>query len=140
MSDGQTNYTVTVTTPAPGSCSKTKNFTSVYNPDPIISSVTTNDLEVTINTVQNGNFQYSLDGINYQNSNTFMVTEGGLYMAYVREPNQCGEDQKPFAVIAIPAFFTPNNDGKNDKIIPLLVGISKLTSFRIWNRGYIGNR
>lgn len=114
MSDGQTNYTVTVTTPAPENCSKTKNFTLVYNPDPIISSVTTNDLEVTINTVQNGNFQYSLDGINYQNSNTFMVTEGGLYMAYVKEPNQCGEDQKPFVVIAIPAFFTPNNDGIND--------------------------
>ena len=36
--------------------------------------------------------------------------------------------------IYVPDYFTPNNDGKNDKIIPLLVGISKLTSFRIWNR------
>lgn len=95
LSDGQTNYSVTVTTPAPESCSKTKNFTLVYNPDPVISSVTTNDLAVTINTVQNGNFLYSLDGVNYQNSNSFTVTEGGLYMAYVKEPNQCGDDQKP---------------------------------------------
>lgn len=114
-SDGQTNYSVTVTTPAPGSCAKTKNFTLIYHPDPIISTVITNDLEVTIQTVQTGNFQYSLDGINYQNNNTFTVNEGGLYMAYVREPNQCGEDQKPFVVISIPAFFTPNNDGINDR-------------------------
>ena len=114
LSDGQTSYSVTVTTPDPGSCTKTKNFTLVYHPDPIISSVITNDLEVTIQTVQNGNFLYSLDGINYQNSNTFTVNEGGLYMAYVIEPNQCGDDQKPFVVISIPAFFTPNNDGFND--------------------------
>ena len=53
VSDGQTNYSVTVTTPAPESCSKTKNFTLVYNPDPVIASVTTNDLAVTINMVQN---------------------------------------------------------------------------------------
>jgi gliding motility-associated-like protein len=114
MSDGQTNYTVTVTTPSPELCSKTKNFTIIYHPDPVISSVTTNQLEVIINTLQNGNFEYSLDGINYQSSNTFTVNEGGLYIAYVREINQCGEDQKPFAVVAIPAFFTPNNDGIND--------------------------
>ncbi|WP_295337965.1 T9SS type B sorting domain-containing protein [Flavobacterium sp.] len=114
-SDGQTNYSVTVTTPAPGSCAKTKNFTLIYHPDPIISTVITNDLEVTIQTVQTGNFQYSLDGIHYQNANTFTVTEGGLYTAYVKEPNQCGEDQKPFVVISIPAFFTPNNDGINDR-------------------------
>lgn len=36
--------------------------------------------------------------------------------------------------IYVPDYFTPNNDGKNDKMLPLLVGVSKLTSFRIWNR------
>lgn len=36
--------------------------------------------------------------------------------------------------IYVPDYFTPNNDGKNDKMMPLLVGISKLTNFRIWNR------
>ena len=36
--------------------------------------------------------------------------------------------------IYVPDYFTPNNDGKNDKMMPLLVGITRLTNFRIWNR------
>lgn len=36
--------------------------------------------------------------------------------------------------IYVPDYFTPNNDGKNDKLYPFLVGVPKLTRFRIWNR------
>jgi gliding motility-associated-like protein len=36
--------------------------------------------------------------------------------------------------IYVPDFFTPNNDGKNDRAYPFLVGVTKLTRFRIWNR------
>lgn len=36
--------------------------------------------------------------------------------------------------IYMPDYFTPNNDGKNDRIMPLLAGVPKLTKFRIWNR------
>jgi gliding motility-associated-like protein len=36
--------------------------------------------------------------------------------------------------IYVPDFFTPNNDGKNDTAFPFLVGVTKLTRFRIWNR------
>jgi gliding motility-associated-like protein len=36
--------------------------------------------------------------------------------------------------IYVPDYFTPNNDGKNDKLYPFLVGVTKLTRFRIWNR------
>ncbi|WP_284651591.1 T9SS type B sorting domain-containing protein [Flavobacterium terrisoli] len=111
---GLPNYSVTVTTPAPENCSKTKNFTISYNTEPVISSVDTADLQITINTTQNGDFEYSLDGVNYQNSNVFTVPEGGMYMAYVREKNNCGFDDKPFIVVSIPDFFTPNGDNIND--------------------------
>lgn len=114
VTTGLPNYSVTVTTPAPENCSKTKNYTINYNLEPVISSIDTENLEVTINTTQNGDFEYSLDGINYQSSNVFMVVEGGMYIAYVRERNQCGADQKPFVVISIPDFFTPNGDNIND--------------------------
>lgn len=37
-----------------------------------------------------------------------------MYMAYVRERNNCGLDNKPFVVVSIPDFFTPNGDNIND--------------------------
>ncbi len=114
VSNGLTNYSVIVTTPAPENCSKTKNFSITYHAQPVISSIETNGLIVTINTTQSGDFEYSLDGIIYQSSNVFTVNEGGMYIGYVRERNQCGFDQKTFIVISVPAFFTPNGDNVND--------------------------
>lgn len=36
--------------------------------------------------------------------------------------------------IYVPDYFSPNGDGRNDRIFPFLVGITKLNRFRIWNR------
>ena len=36
--------------------------------------------------------------------------------------------------ILVPSGFTPNGDGKNDVIRPVLLGISKLNFFSIYNR------
>ena len=36
--------------------------------------------------------------------------------------------------IFVPDYFTPNGDNLNDKLEPLLVGITRLNSFKIWNR------
>lgn len=114
VSNGLTNYSVEITTSAPGNCSKTKNFSITYHAQPEISSIETNGLVATINTTQSGDFEYSIDGIVYQSSNVFTVSEGGMYIGYVRERNQCGFDQKTFIVISVPAFFTPNGDNVND--------------------------
>jgi hypothetical protein len=39
LTNGLTSYSVVVTTPAPESCSKTKNFTITYNTQPVITTV-----------------------------------------------------------------------------------------------------
>jgi gliding motility-associated-like protein len=36
--------------------------------------------------------------------------------------------------IFMPTAFTPNGDGRNDELLPVYVGISKLNYFRIYNR------
>ena len=114
LSNGLTDYSVIVTTPAPENCSKTKNFSITYHTQPIISTIDIKDLTVTINTTQSGDFEYSLNGIDFLSSNIFTVIEGGSYTCYVREINGCGADQKPIVVISYPDFFTPNGDGIND--------------------------
>lgn len=36
--------------------------------------------------------------------------------------------------VFVPTGFSPNGDGKNDRLSPILVGIAELNYFRIWNR------
>lgn len=107
-------YTVTVTSPAPQNCTALKTITVIEHNIPHIQEVTINETTATINIIGFGDFEYSIDGIHYQDSNVFSVIEGGFYTAFVREKHDCGSDYKPFIIITIPEFFTPNNDGNND--------------------------
>lgn len=113
-SKGLSNYSVIVTSLAPQNCSKTKDFNIIQISKPSIKDVVVNESKITINTTLTGDFEYSIDGINYQNSNIFNVAIGGNYTAYVKDNSNCGKDSKSFAVISYPKFFTPNNDGDND--------------------------
>lgn len=107
-------YTVTVTSLAPQLCSKTKTITVIEHNIPQIQEVVVTGNLATILISGFGDFEYSIDGITYQDSNVFTVSDGGLYTAFVREKYNCGDDQLQFIVITIPEFFTPNNDGIND--------------------------
>ncbi len=94
-------------------CSISQNFTVNINERPIISGVTIVNNSATIETNQ-GDFEYSIDGINYQSSNTFYLPIGGIYIAYVNEKSNCGTDNYIFSHLTYPPFFTPNGDGYND--------------------------
>ncbi len=110
--NGSNNYSVIVTNSS--NCSKTKNFTIIEYAAPIIQEVLVQGSTATIIMNQAGDFEYSVDGINYQDSNIFTIQQGGLYIAYVKEKHDCGLDTQSFIVISIPLFFTPNGDGVND--------------------------
>jgi gliding motility-associated-like protein len=105
-------YTVTVT--SPNGCTNLKTIVVNENLIPVITSVVIDDRRVTIITAISGDYEYSLDGINYQNSNVFENTVGGIKKAYVREKNNCGKATFDFTLIIIPKFFTPNGDTFND--------------------------
>ncbi len=113
-------YTVTVTKNY-GSliCSTTKTFTLIESEIANITSIQTEDWTdvdnvITVNTSGNGSYQYSIDGINYQDSNTFSGLLSGFYTVYVRDKNECGIVDENVFLLNYPKFFTPNDDGTND--------------------------
>ncbi|WP_299320309.1 T9SS type B sorting domain-containing protein [uncultured Maribacter sp.] len=59
-------------------------------------------------------YEYSLDGENYQDEPKFYNVEAGFYTIYARNKNGCGIDEEQISVIGFPKFFTPNGDGSND--------------------------
>jgi len=105
-------YTVTVSNA--NNCSSIKTIVVTLNTAPVIEDVVVNETEATIIISGTGEYEYSINGVDFQNSPIFVVNEGGIYTAYVREINNCGNDNQLFAVISVPLFFTPNNDSYND--------------------------
>ena len=61
-----------------------------------------------------GNYEYSIDGINFQDNPVFDITEAGTYNVVSRDKNGCDDEMQSVDVIFHPKFFTPNNDGIND--------------------------
>lgn len=74
---------------------------------------TDNSITVFLENNEAGNYEYSLDGINYQESNLFTNLTYGYYTVYVRDSN-CGADSENALVLNYPKYFTPNGDGYND--------------------------
>jgi gliding motility-associated-like protein len=110
------NYTVQVTSASPENCTITNNLNVIEKTISEIKyvEVVENTITIILENPTVGDFEYSIDGINFQASPIFENVEGGTQTAYVREINSCGNTSIKFYVIGIPSFFTPNNDGYND--------------------------
>jgi gliding motility-associated-like protein len=115
-------YTVEVSTlnPDPNSCSRIRTITVTASDIAQLDSVSISDLSasntVTVNVSGQGNYEYSIDLPNgpFQESNFFENISPGIHDLYIHDKNGCGTLQKTIAVLGIPTFFTPNNDGYND--------------------------
>ncbi|MDR6969488.1 gliding motility-associated-like protein [Flavobacterium arsenatis] len=110
-------YTVTVTDL--NGCEDTKKFIVEPSGRAEITSVEINDFaggenSVLINYTGLGDYQFSIDGTNYQDSPLFINVPSGFYIVYVKDINGCGVKEKEIYVLDYPKFFTPNNDGFND--------------------------
>ncbi|TDO97722.1 T9SS type B sorting domain-containing protein [Flavobacterium sp. 245] len=108
-------YFVDVTATSAGNCSNRKTIKVIELPAPEIQKIDVDNRTVTI-ILSNPEsyFEYSIDGINFQNANIFYDAPGGLQTAYAREKSGCKTASKSFVVLVFPAFFTPNNDSFND--------------------------
>lgn len=116
------NYWVTVTkNHGTVHCISTKNFSVILSNVAAISNIEVQDwtdienvIVVALTGTSIGNYEYSLDGITYQDSATFSGLISGDYTVYVRDKNGCGIVSQEVFVLNYPKFFTPNNDGYND--------------------------
>lgn len=82
---------------------------------PIITSIQITGSNVTINvTGGTAPYQYSLNGIDYQSSNTFYGLTRGPHKVYVLGANGCFPVIKEFLILNLVNAITPNGDGHND--------------------------
>lgn len=116
------NYWVTVTQNANGLiCSRTSDFQVVLSNEPTIKEIkfedwtdSQNSILILVDAISIGDYEYSLDGVNYQDSNYFEQLIANKYTVHVRDKNGCGISTDEIFLLIYPKFFTPNNDGYND--------------------------
>lgn len=100
-------------------CDSTKQLEVFLSNPARITSIETSDWthfqnEITVYVTGVGIYEYSLDGIHYQNSNQFSNLQSGAYTVYVRDRNDCGLVRQNVFLLMYPYFFTPNGDGINE--------------------------
>ncbi len=102
-------------------CSRMRTFTVVASDKAKITDVKIVDLaesnSITVSVaVSLGNYVYALDDEfgAYQSENIFTNVSAGIHTVFVKDLNGCGVTPKEVAVLGIPNYFTPNDDGYND--------------------------
>ncbi|MUU77776.1 T9SS type B sorting domain-containing protein [Winogradskyella endarachnes] len=129
-SSGETTRTITVEEPGEYTvtvsnvygdliCSEDKTVTVSISDIAVITNIDTEDWSQSNNTISvfvegNGDYEYSIDGVNFQADNVFTDLYVGDYTVYVRDLNGCGVVDEDVYLIYYPPFFTPNGDGKNE--------------------------
>jgi len=112
-------YTLTATNTAGRlSCSNSKEITLIIGTPPVISAIEIEDLQqnntVTIVPDREGEWQYQLDGGDYQLENIFSSVSAGTHILTINDPKGCGSVSEEIVVVGFPKFFTPNGDGMHD--------------------------
>jgi len=72
------------------------------------------NMTITVSATGTGDYEYSLDGGPWQDSNVFGNVTSGTHTVTVRDKNDCGLASTEALIVNYPHFFTPNGDGYND--------------------------
>ncbi|MDI1307126.1 MAG: T9SS type B sorting domain-containing protein [bacterium] len=101
-------------------CSRMRIITVSASDIATITNVNIVDLadvnSITVSVTGVGDYVYGLDDENgaYQNEPIFTNVSAGIHTIFVKDLNGCGVTPKEVAVLGIPNYFTPNDDGVND--------------------------
>jgi len=101
-------------------CSNTATINIINSSVAVIKQIIVSDWTDSQNSIQvivegSGDYEYSIDGENYQSSPEFFGLEIGEYTVFVKDVNGCGIADQSTYFLAYPKFFTPNGDGYNEK-------------------------
>lgn len=108
------NYWVKLQT---GNCFAMQNVKVLPYTQPIVSSIDISFAKVVVH-VKGGKapYKYSMDNINWQDSNIFTGVKRGEHMVYIKDSNNCHEVNVEITVPNIVNAITPNGDGSNDYV------------------------
>jgi gliding motility-associated-like protein len=100
-------------------CEETKDLTVIESSVAVVTNIEIQDWSQDNNSVSievqgTGDYEYSLDGTTYQESNRFDNLPRGDYQIYVRDRDGCGIAKEDIYLLFYPRFFTPNADGFHD--------------------------
>lgn len=126
------NYWVELTS---NGCTYRQNVNVTEYTIPIITSIEIDGTTVKVG-ASGGNppYEYSLDGVIWQTSNTFYDVPRGPHYVMVRDSKLCGEAKKEFAIINLINTITPNGDGRNETIDYSALMSHENLVFRIFDR------
>ncbi|MEZ4794607.1 MAG: T9SS type B sorting domain-containing protein [Flavobacteriaceae bacterium] len=87
-----------------------------------------------------GEYEFSLDGVTYQDEPFFEGLPAGQYVLYVRDKKGCGVVERPvklaYPPTGFPPYFSPNGDGINDywQYVKPILDPLPLTNIYIYDR------
>ncbi|WP_346984268.1 gliding motility-associated C-terminal domain-containing protein [Chryseobacterium sp. POE27] len=118
-----------------GSCITRQTVTIYPSEQPVISSVDITNNTVTVN-ASGGQapYQYSTDGINWQESNVFTNMPRGDNHVFLKDAYDCDPITITIVVPNLVNVITPNGDGVNDVIDYSALGNKQNLVFNIFDR------
>ncbi len=104
-------------------CIQTTEFFNIEGFDPVTLTLTEGELNEFIANASGGTgiYEFTMNGEYYGDTNSFIITESGVYTVIVTDANGCTAEAQielEFIDICIPNWFTPNGDGQYDTWAP----------------------